>query len=224
MTHRSRCLVLAAALALPPAASAKVSEVSDTPSVIFHFAGFADVTYSDTQGEAGATGVVTVTPIVHVQVGDRFLVEAEMELEADDRGDQESGFEYATVNWLLTDSAALVIGKFLSPAGYYFQNLHPSWINKLASAPAGFGHGGAAPLTDVGLQLRGGRMLGNGHQLNYTAYVANGPRLGLEGMEGLDLNVEGSLSNRDGERVWGTRVGWLPTARLEVGALSAGIQ
>jgi hypothetical protein len=220
MTSRSRCLALAAALAAPVAGATAPEMVQASPevsSVIFHVAGYADATYTDAQGEAGSTAVITLAPIFHMQIGERFLLEAEMELEADDRGGQESALEYATVNWLLTDSAALVVGKFLSPAGYYFQNLHPSWINKLAAAPAGFGHGGAAPLTDVGLQLRGGRALGDG-QINYAVYVANGPRLGLEGMEGLDLNVEGSRTNRDGERVWGGRVGWLPTARLEVGA------
>jgi hypothetical protein len=220
MTSRSRCLAWAAAFAAPAVgatASEMVHASPEVSSVIFHVAGYADATYSDAQGEAGSTAVITLAPIFHVQIGERFLLEAEMELEADDRGGQESALEYATVNWLLTDSAALVVGKFLSPAGYYFQNLHPSWINKLAAAPAGFGHGGAAPLTDVGLQLRGGRVLGSG-QINYAVYVANGPRLGLEGMEGLDLNVEGSRTNRDAERVWGGRLGWLPSARLEIGA------
>ncbi|OGT54730.1 MAG: hypothetical protein A3E01_18610 [Gammaproteobacteria bacterium RIFCSPHIGHO2_12_FULL_63_22] len=217
--HRSNWLLislLAAAVAV--AAPLKAAPGSNDSQVTFHFAGYADATFTDTQGEAGSLGEVTFAPIFHIQVGERFLFEAEAEFEADDRGGKAAGLEYATASWLLNDSSALVVGKFLSPVGYFFQNLHPSWINKLASVPAGFGHGGAAPLTDVGVQLRGGHAFSGGHRLNYALYFANGPRLGLEGMEGLDLDVEGSSTNRDGERVWGGRVGWMPSPRLELGA------
>ncbi|ODV16602.1 MAG: hypothetical protein ABT27_19770 [Lysobacteraceae bacterium SCN 69-25] len=207
--------LLAATLA---AAAPTEATAPNDSTVILHVAGYADVTVTDTAGDAGTLGAVTFAPIVHLQVGERFLIEAEAEFDADDRGGEAAGLEYATANWLLGDSSALVVGKFLSPVGYFFQNLHPSWINKLASVPAGFGHGGAAPLTDVGVQLRGGRSLAEGHQLNYALYLANGPRLGLEGMEGLDLDVEGSSTNRDGKRVWGGRVGWLPRPGLELGA------
>ena len=48
--------------------------------------------------------------------------------------------------------------------------------------------------------------------------MANGPRLGLEGMEDLDLDVEGSSRNPDGKRVTGARIGWMPMPTLEVGA------
>lgn len=222
MSLHPLALALAASLAVPGAWAApppeEASPESDTPPVIVHFAGYADVTYSQTEGDAGNLGAVTLAPILHLQVGERFLIEAEAEFEADDRGDQAAGLEYVTASWLLNDSSALVVGKFLSPVGYFFQNIHPSWINKIASVPAGFGHGGAAPLTDVGIQLRGGRGFADGHYLNYALYVANGPRLGLEGMEGLDLDVEGSSTNRDGERVWGGRVGWLPRPGFELGA------
>lgn len=188
------------------------------PTVLFHFAGYADATYIDAQGDAGSSGQVTFAPVFHLQVADRFFAEAELELEADDRGETETAVEYATVNWLINDHAALVVGKFLSPVGYFFPNMHPSWINKMASVPAGFGHGGAAPLTDVGVQLRGGKTFAGGQHVNYAVYNANGPRLGLEGMDDLDLDVEGSTSNPDGKRVSGGRLGWMPIASLELGA------
>src|SRR3990167_3199600 len=165
--HRSNWLLislLAAAVAV--AAPLKAAPGSNDSQVTFHFAGYADATFTDTQGEAGSLGEVTFAPIFHIQVGERFLFEAEAEFEADDRGGKAAGLEYATASWLLNDSSALVVGKFLSPVGYFLQNLHPSWINKLASVPAGFGHGGAAPLTDVGVQLRGGHAFSGGHRLN----------------------------------------------------------
>lgn len=205
--------------------TAPASSGTDAP-VLFHFAGYADATFISTRGD-GSSGVVTLAPIFHLQVGDRFFIETEFELEADDSGGRETAIEYANVNWLINDNLALVAGKFLSPAGYFFQNLHPSWVNKLASAPAGFGHGGAAPLSDVGLQLRGGKTFAGGQHLNYALYYANGPRLALEGMEEpaegeemefeFDLDAEGSPDNPDGERVIGGRIGWMPTPRLELG-------
>jgi hypothetical protein len=205
------------------------------PPVLFHFAGYADATYVNARGDAGSSGNLTFAPIFHLQFGDRFFIEAELELEADDRGQTEAALEYATVNWLLNDHAALVVGKFLSPVGYFFQNLHPSWINRMASVPAGFGHGGAAPLTDVGVQLRGGKTFAGGNHVNYALYHANGPRLGLEVEEmeeeggeaghdeegpefALDLDVEGSIRDPDGKRVTGVRMGWMPIPTLELGA------
>lgn len=217
---------LAAPMVVAQSTSSDIQSPPDTtieataadPAVLFHFAGYADATYSNTQGDSGSSGGITFAPIFHLQVGERFFVETELEYAANDRGETETALEYATVNWLLNDNAALVVGKFLSPAGYFFQNLHPSWINKMASVPAGFGHGGAAPLTDVGLQLRGGKSFVNGQHINYAIYVANGPQLGLEGMDDLDLDVEGKTRNPDGKQVAGGRFGWMPIATLEVGA------
>lgn len=193
-------------------------EAMADPILLFHFAGYADATYVSTQGDAGSSGQITFAPIFHLQFADRLFLETELEGTIDDRGQKEGAVEYATVNWLLNDQAALVVGKFLSPVGYFFPNMHPSWINKMASVPAGFGHGGAAPLTDVGVQLRGGKTFAGGQHVNYAVYNANGPRLGLEGMDGLDLDVEGSTRNPDGKRVTGARLGWMPVPSLEVGA------
>lgn len=208
------CVALILGLAAPAAAA---QQTADGGGVRFHFAGYADATYVDTRGEGGQLAV-TFAPIFHLQFGERVLLEAEIESEADSDGESEIALEYAAVNVLLGDNAALVVGKFLSPTGYFFQNQHPSWINKLASAPAGFGHGGAATLTEVGVQLRGGKTFVGGQHLNYAAYVGNGPRLGLEGMDDLDLDAEGSSTNRDGKRVAGGRLGWMPRAGLELGA------
>lgn len=188
------------------------------PGVLFHFTGYADATFVNSQGDAGSSGHLTLAPIFHLQFGDRIFLETELEGKADDSGETEGSAEYATVNWLLNDNAALVAGKFLSPVGYFFQNLHPSWVNRMAAAPAGFGHGGAAPLTDVGVQLRGGKSFANGQHVNYAVYNANGPRLGLEEMEDLNLDVEGTLDNPDGTRVTGARLGWMPVPTLEFGA------
>ena len=188
------------------------------PFVLFHLTGYADATYVNAQGDAGSSGHFTLAPIFHLLFADRVFVEAELEMAADDRGVTETGWEYAAVNVLLNDNAALVVGKFLSPVGYFFPNQHPSWINKMAAPPPGFGHGGAAPSSDVGVQLRGGKTFANGQHINYAVYNGNGPRLGLEDMADLNLDTNGKTRNPDGKRVTGGRLGWMPIPTLELGA------
>lgn len=188
---------------------------ADTGPVQFNLAGFADVTYVNTQG-AGDVTTLNFSPIFHLQVGERVLLEAELETEANSRGSRTAAWEYAAANVLLGDNAALVVGKFLSPTGYFFPNMHPSWVNKMPSPPAGFGHGGAAPLSEVGVQLRGGKTFASGQGLNYAVFVGNGPRLGLEG-EDFNLETDGTTDNSDGKRVIGGRVGWIPRAGMELG-------
>ena len=184
-----------------------------------HLAGYTDVTYIDGQS-SDPSGTLTLNPIVHALWRDRFLIEAEVENAASDDGERETALEYATLSWLANDHVALVVGKFLSPVGYFFQNIHPSWMNKLPSVPVGFGHGGAAPLTDLGAQLRGGWNLKSGTHLNYAFYLANGPRLGRE-EDALDVIAEGSRRNDDGRRVGGGRLGWMPVPTLEIGVSAA---
>lgn len=214
MKNRKRLLLAALVLAMAePMAIAQ--EATDAGGPRFHFGGFADVTYVNTQN-ADDLATLHVSPILHLQWGERLFFEAELETEADSKGARAAALEYAAVNVLLGDHAALVIGKFLSPTGYFFPNMHPSWVNKMPSPPAGFGHGGAAPLSEVGVQLRGGKTFASGQGLNYAVYVGNGPRLGLEG-EDFNLMAEGTTNNSDGRRVAGGRLGWIPRAGVELG-------
>jgi len=129
-----------------------VSSPSDT---LIHMAGYADVGYIDQESSDGSFGVGSFSPIFHFQYRDLVMLESELEIEVDDAGETETNLEYLTIDWFINDYMALIAGKFLSPIGQFRQNLHPSWINKLPSAPPGFGHDGAAPVSEVGVQLRG---------------------------------------------------------------------
>lgn len=205
-----------------------------------HLAGYAAAGYA-TEDESGNDGFgeVLFAPIFHYGYKDLFLLESELEIEVGDEGATELALEYLTVDWFINDYATLVAGKFLSPIGQFQQNFHPSWINKMPSNPVGFGHGGATPLAEVGVQLRGGfqmPMLRQGSLLNYAFYVGNGPQLEVgahgeeEEEEGMgeeeeleieEIGTEGFISDIDDEKVFGGRIGFVPLANVEIGLSGA---
>ena len=190
------------------------------PNTLIHMAGYADVGYANQEKSDGSFNVGTFSPIFHYQYRDLVMLESELEMTIGDDGETDMALEYLTIDYFLNDYVALVGGKFLSPIGQFRQNLHPSWINKLASAPPGFGHDGAAPVSDVGFQARGGFPLGNMFA-NYAAYVSNGPEListeedGEFELEGIE--AEGFGRDADGKKVFGGRFGILPAPGLEIG-------
>lgn len=195
------------------------SEWKDATSVV-HLAGYGAVGYTDNEASKGRFSQVQFSPIFHYQYKDLMMLEAELEITNDPDGETSTELEYLTLDLFLNDYATLMAGKFLSPIGQFRQNLHPSWINKLPSAPPGFGHDGAAPVSDTGLQLRGGFPLG-GVRSNYALYVSNGPELEAE-TDGTDVELEGIMAegrtaDADGDKVFGGRFGLLPIPELEVG-------
>ena len=193
-------------------------------NTITHFAGYADVGYTQLKSSDGSFGAGKFAPIFHFQYRDLVMLEAELEINTLDNGETETELEYIAINWFINDYWTLVGGKFLSPIGQFRQNLHPSWINKLASAPPGFGHDGAAPVSDVGFQLRGGAPFGK-VRTNYAFYISNGPELVSEFEDNefeLDgVEAEGFGSDADGEKTFGGRFAVLPVSGFELGLSAA---
>lgn len=203
-----------------------VAEASEWkhPDTLIHMSGYADVGYSLASGGDGSFAVGRFSPIFHFQYRDKVMLESELEFEVNEAGETEVALEYLTIDYFLNDYIALVAGKFLSPIGQFRQNIHPSWINKLASAPPGFGHDGAAPASDVGVQARGGFQIG-GMFTNYAAFVTNGPELNST-FDGQEYELEGIVaegfsSDADGEKVIGGRFGIMPFSGMEIGFSTA---
>ena len=135
-------------------AEKSADEWKNTTSVT-HLAGYASADYVSPENGSAAF-VANFNPMFHFQYNDRILWEAELEFQVEEDGNTEIGLEYSTIDVFINDNLVFLAGKFLSPIGNFRQNTHPSWINKLPSAPPGFGHDGAAPRAEVGIQLRGG--------------------------------------------------------------------
>ncbi len=198
------------------------------PNTLVHMAGYTDVGFvkTDAAGDNGSFTVGSFSPIFHYQYRDIVMLESELEFEVAENGETETNLEYMTIDWFVNDNMILVAGRFLSPVGQFRQNMHPSWINKMPSAPPGFGHDGAAPVSDMGIQLRGGFHVG-GMKANYAIYIGNGPELKAEveddGAGAVDtieydgIEAEGFGADRDSEKVFGGRFGILPMPSLEIG-------
>ena len=200
-------------------AESAASEWKDVTSVT-HLSGYASADFVSAENEPSAFAV-NFNPMFHFLYNEKILWEAELEFEVEENGDTEIGLEYSTVDLFLTDNLVLVAGKFLSPLGNFRQNLHPSWINKLPSAPPGFGHDGAAPLAEIGAQLRGGVQVGKQSKFTYSGYVGNGPKLEGEDGEIHAIETDGFAGNADDEFVFGGRISFLPIPKLEVAVSGA---
>jgi len=208
------------------AKTAKSAEEWKNTNSIVHLAGYASVGYTNKQMSDGRFNQVQFSPIFHYQYKDKVLLESELEFKLNEDGSTEVAMEYLAVDVVLNDYATLLVGKFLSPIGQFRQNIHPSWINKLPSAPSGFGHDGAAPTAETGVQLRGAVPTGDSDmRLNYAIYLGNGPELELEIEDG-ETEIHGIVSEGfgrdiDGNKVVGGRVGFIPIPKLEIGISSA---
>ena len=195
-----------------------------------HMTGYSNVDFiAGSDGQEDGFTAARFAPIFHFQFSDRVLFEGELEAETGKDGETEIALEYANINLILNDYMALVAGKFLSPIGQFRQNIHPAWINKMPTAPVGFGSDGAAPRSDLGVQLRGGIPLSGSMRANYALFTSNGPTLLVNerdnGRGNLELELElatgAASSNADGNFVYGGRVGFLPVPALELGLSGA---
>lgn len=198
--------------AVSPAFSARRGPLPD-----FLIGGFAEASaaFSDKNSGSGSSFFsFSFNPALYFQYKDLLLFEGELEIEVAEDGTTETALEYGQIDLLLHDNVTLVVGKFLSPVGQYQERLHPAWINRLPTAPPGFGHDGVQPGSEVGVQVRGVIPFG-GSRLTYALAAGNGPRL----MEGeAALAQEGFGGDDNGNKAISGRIGFFPVPYLEVGA------
>lgn len=195
--------------------ASRAPAIEKLPDTIWHIAGYAEagLVASNAEGQPDTFSSGKFNPGFHFQYKDLVIFESEAEITVDSEGETDLELEFSQFDLLLHDNVTLVLGKYLSPVGQFQERLHPGWINKLPDAPAGFGHDGVQPATDVGAQLRGGVPIG-GTVLTYVLAAGNGPRGNSEG--GVELEGFGGDDN-DNKSISG-RIGFLPVPWLEFGA------
>jgi len=198
-------------------------ELDEAESVV-HLAGYGQAGYIAPEGDSGSFNA-TFNPIFHYQYRDLLMFETELEFEFGTDGATTTAVEYAALDLFINDYMTFTAGKFLSPIGFFRRNLHPAWINKLPSKPVGFSAGQAAPVADIGAQLRGGFPLSiaNNRYVNYALFVTNGPMLALDAAgTGIDsVDTESFVDDPDGNKLFGGRIGVIPFPGLELGVSGA---
>jgi hypothetical protein len=197
-------------LAAKTAAGAYSGAESDSK---WHLAGYADAGFVASDAP-GADSFVTgkFNPVFHYQYKNLIIFESELEFTTASDGGTNTELEYSQFDVFLNDNATLVVGKYLSPIGQFQERLHPSWINKIQGAPAGFGHDGVQPTSDTGVQLRGSVPVGS-TRLTYSLALGNGPRTTFEG----GVALEGFSKDDNSNKSVGGRIGFFPKPYLELG-------
>ncbi len=174
------------------------------------FGGFATVNYQDRQNTDSTFGGM-IAPILLWKPTDRLFFEAEVHIAL---GETESHLDlgYAHLSYLVNDYLTVGAGKFLLPFGTFQERLHPSWINKLPTAPMATGLLGESGL---GVQARGGMSIGSS-KINYVVYYINGPSFQetrqLAGSLAFNRNADNNNS-----KSFGGRFGFLPIPEMELG-------
>ena len=180
----------------------------------WHLAGYADAGFVG--GDMpGADSFVSgqFNPGFHFQYKDFLIFESELEFRTASDGETTTELEYSQFDFIVNDYLTFVAGKYLSPVGQFQERLHPSWINKIQGAPAGFGHDGVQPSSDTGIQVKGSIPTGK-RRLTYALALGNGPRTTAEG----GVALEGMASDDNSNKSLGGRIGFFPLPSLEVGA------
>jgi hypothetical protein len=172
--------------------------------------------YQQFNGKPGRFSTPDFAPYFLVQLKDQFLLEANIDI-----SNAGVSVSEAQVDWIVTDWLTVVVGRYITPIGYFNERLNHEWINRLPDVPLMFRQ--VSPLIDNdGIQLRGAAYLGClPIKLEYSLYGGNGLQLaaapgGINDVANLEL-ITGGPDEIDA-RALGGRLGfWVPQWGLTTG-------
>jgi len=149
----------------------------------FVISGYGDTLYADQGDQSGNTSNRFI-PIFLFRISDQLHVEAELEGSINGDGEFELELEYSDIHYYAGKGTTITAGKFLLPVGQFGPNLHPSWINKLPTSPAIYGHheGGILEpvlpiLSDVGVAIQQVFRIAQDKKIFLDVFMSQGPRL-----------------------------------------------
>jgi hypothetical protein len=122
--------------------------------------------------QSGHNGVFTTpdfAPYFLLQLNEQFLLTANVDI-------TNAGVSLgeAQIDWLVTDWMTVVLGRFLTPIGFFNERLNHEWINRLPDEPLMFRQVSPLISTD-GLMLRGAAYVCcSPVKLEYMLYAGNG--------------------------------------------------
>lgn len=144
---------------------------NETPLAIY---GSIVQNYSQLNGQAGQFDPGTISPYFLLQLNNRFLLESVVDLSADGT----IGISQIQMDWIVSDAVTVVVGRYLTPFGFFNERLNHEWINKMTDTPLMFSQ--VSPLLSTnGVQVRGSRyVFGSPVKLEYSLYGGNSASLG----------------------------------------------
>ncbi|MGZ4733781.1 MAG: hypothetical protein ACXVZH_16735 [Terriglobales bacterium] len=162
-----------------------------------------------TNVNGGETALVpSVTPVLLLPLGDRWLVESRAEFKGEFERDGGTGpyggkveqeIDYLQLDYIANRYLTVTAGRFLTPFGIYNERLYPIWIRSLQPTPLIFPLGTGS---SDGVMLRGGFSLNPKLNLNYATY----------------FSTLSTMNKFEADRLAGGRVGFfLPGPRIEAG-------
>jgi hypothetical protein len=162
-----------------------------------------------TNVNGGQTELVpSITPVLLVPLGDRWLVESRAEFtgqfERPDAGGPYGGkvkqeIDYLQLDYIANRYLTVTAGRFLTPFGIYNERLYPIWIRSLQPTPLIFPLGTGS---SDGVMLRGGFSINPKINLNYATY----------------FSTLSTVNKFESDRTSGGRLGFfLPGPRIEAG-------
>lgn len=192
-TSKQLLAILALSVAAIVAASPAEAQTGvRSPLANTVLAGYGSTTYSviDTD-EFVNNFTASVSPVILYSMGSDILFETELEFGLSGQVTTTS-LEYAQIDYLGFERVVVIAGKFLLPFGVFSERLHPTWINKMPTAPVLYGHahggvveGAMLPvLSDAGLMVRYNQPMSDDWTLDVSAWVSQGPVLVSEEAEG----------------------------------------
>jgi hypothetical protein len=143
------------------------SYTNETPLSIYgQFLG----NYTKQNGRNGFFSSPDFSPYFLLQLNKRFLLEANLDISH--AGGVDIGI--ASLDMFVNNWMTLVAGRYLTPIGFFNEELNHEWINKLPDPPLMFNQ--VSPLTSTnGLMVRGATYLGAlPVKLAYALYFGNG--------------------------------------------------
>jgi hypothetical protein len=194
----------------------------------FTFAGAAAGDFIYDRNTAQNTFSLQFEPIALYRLNDWILFEGTINalLPVGSKSDFE--LPVATAQLFLNDYLEINAGIFDQPFGDWLEDQSPLWVNRLITAPLLYGAEAVVPPTDIGVQARGSLQWGAlGQDLDYTAWVANGPSFDSAlpaPVVGQSLNPQNNIALNTNGRAFGTRIRVYPLpldaglGRLELGA------
>jgi hypothetical protein len=174
--------------------------------------------YSQFNAQAGRFSTPDFAPYFLLQLNEKFLLEANLDF----TNASTVSIGTAQMDWFLSDHLTFIVGRFLTPIGFFNERLNHEWINKLPDPALMYQQVSPLSSTD-GVQLRGSTYLCcTPLKVEYSAYAGNGFQLATSAV-GAGLNTVadlGALAATDvvGAKAIGGRIGlWAPEQGINVG-------